>query len=239
VHYVGRVGSPTGKQFASTHVGRGAGLLRFKSAQGHVMKGLDVAVAAMRRGEICDVVVQPKYGYGAPGFEPSVPENATLYLQVELVRWSLKQMVTEDGGVMKRVLRIGEGCNRPNDGATVSIAYRARLADSERDAYDDDAADDDAVADDNDDDDDGVDDDDDQAMLARRDARRRDRHTYFATRDAHTVILGDDLSLIEGVNESIGVGSDLAPVTFISVLCTLRTQISHSVCNSIFFRTCI
>jgi hypothetical protein len=50
-------------------------------------QGLNIAVARMAVGEVCDVEVAPEYGYGEKGsFSfPAVPGNATLMYRMELV----------------------------------------------------------------------------------------------------------------------------------------------------------
>ncbi|XP_064460900.1 peptidyl-prolyl cis-trans isomerase FKBP8-like [Ornithodoros turicata] len=50
-----------------------------------VVCGLDMAMALMEKGEVAEVVVPPRFGYGALGKEPDIPPNATLHYEVELI----------------------------------------------------------------------------------------------------------------------------------------------------------
>ena len=56
-----------------------------------------------------------------------IPPNAPLVFLIELLRYSHVQKATEDGGVLKKILRHGEGAQRPNDGARCTLRWRARL----------------------------------------------------------------------------------------------------------------
>lgn len=53
--------------------------------QGKVIKGWDEAVPQMSKGEKARLTCTPDYAYGARGFPPVIPENATLIFEVELL----------------------------------------------------------------------------------------------------------------------------------------------------------
>lgn len=55
----------------------------------------------------------------AAGNEGAVPPNATLQITLELVSWKTVTEVTDDKKVIKKVLKEGEGYERPNEGAAV------------------------------------------------------------------------------------------------------------------------
>mmetsp|Transcript_31329 Transcript_31329/g.73853 ORF Transcript_31329/g.73853 Transcript_31329/m.73853 type:complete len:118 (+) Transcript_31329:72-425(+) len=59
--------------------------LRFFVGRGNVIRGLDEALPRISLGEIVRMIVSPDFGYGSKGFHPSVPPNATLLLEVELL----------------------------------------------------------------------------------------------------------------------------------------------------------
>lgn len=48
-----------------------------------------------------------------------MPPNATLHITLELVSWKTLTEVTDDKKVIKKVLKEGEGYERPNEGAVV------------------------------------------------------------------------------------------------------------------------
>jgi len=58
---------------------------RVNIGDGHLIKGLDIAIMAMEVGETADVVIDPKYGYGSVGKAPFIPPNATLIYNIELL----------------------------------------------------------------------------------------------------------------------------------------------------------
>lgn len=58
-------------------------------------------------------------GRPASGDEGAVPPNATLQITIELVSWKAVSDITKDKKVLKKILKEGEGYERPNDGAVV------------------------------------------------------------------------------------------------------------------------
>lgn len=58
-------------------------------------------------------------GKPASGYEGAVPPNATLHITLELVSWKIVSEVTDDKKVIKKILKEGEGFERPNEGAVV------------------------------------------------------------------------------------------------------------------------
>jgi len=81
VHYVGTL--TDGKKFDSSRDRRQA--FEFALGAGQVIAGWDQGVAGMRIGGLRRLTVPPELGYGARGFPPVIPANATLIFEVELL----------------------------------------------------------------------------------------------------------------------------------------------------------
>lgn len=81
VHYVGTL--EDGKEFDSSRK-RGTPA-EFAIGVGAVVKGWDEAVPGMKIGEVRKLTIPPNAGYGAQGQPPSIPPNATLQFEIELV----------------------------------------------------------------------------------------------------------------------------------------------------------
>jgi FK506-binding protein 4/5 len=58
-------------------------------------------------------------GRPAAGEEGDVPPNATLVIDLELVSWKTVTEIGDDKKILKKVLKEGEGYERPNEGAVV------------------------------------------------------------------------------------------------------------------------
>ncbi|GAA5978851.1 hypothetical protein JCM5350_004845 [Sporobolomyces pararoseus] len=82
IHYTGTL--PDGSKFDSS-VDRGT---PFETAigVGRVIKGWDEGVPQLSLGQKAKLTCTPDYAYGARGFPPVIPQNATLIFEVELLK---------------------------------------------------------------------------------------------------------------------------------------------------------
>lgn len=82
---------------------------------GEVIKGWDEGIGTMRKGERAVFTIPPALAYGETGSPPLVPPNSTLVFDVELISWCPIRDVCGDGGVVKKIVREGEGWATPNE----------------------------------------------------------------------------------------------------------------------------
>ncbi|OMO62398.1 hypothetical protein COLO4_33102 [Corchorus olitorius] len=108
--------------------------VEFTVKEGHFCPALARAVKTMKKGEKVVLTVKPQYGFGekgkpATGAEGAVPPNSTLQIMLELVSWKTVTEITDDKKVMKKILKEGEGYERPNEGAVVQVKLIGKLQD--------------------------------------------------------------------------------------------------------------
>lgn len=122
VHYTGTL--EDGSKFDSSRDRNEP--FKFKLGQGQVIKGWDLGVKTMKRGERATLKIQSQYGYGSSGSPPKIPGGATLLFDVELISWTSWKDVSsaKDGTIMKRVLTEADGYQTPSDLSACKIHFK-------------------------------------------------------------------------------------------------------------------
>eukprot|EP00927_Polykrikos_kofoidii_P000232 TRINITY_DN10098_c0_g1_i1.p1 TRINITY_DN10098_c0_g1~~TRINITY_DN10098_c0_g1_i1.p1 ORF type:complete len:639 (-),score=157.35 TRINITY_DN10098_c0_g1_i1:137-1960(-) len=126
VHYVGTLESD-GSEFDSSRA-RGKPFA-FTLGRGDVIKGWDLGVASMCKGEVAKFTLCPEFAYGDSGSPPKIPEKATLVFEIELIDWVSKDDVFGDGGVIKTTLKEGDGSKTPKIGDEVNMTLKVETLD--------------------------------------------------------------------------------------------------------------
>jgi FK506-binding protein 4/5 len=63
----------------------------------------------MKNGERASFTIPPNLAYGEAGSPLLIPPNATLFFYVEILSWSSIWDLTGDGGILKKIIKEGEG----------------------------------------------------------------------------------------------------------------------------------
>ncbi|VDN28128.1 unnamed protein product [Gongylonema pulchrum] len=128
VHYVGTL--ENGEEFDSNRHGKEP--FSFTLGKGQVIKGWDLGVATMKKGEKCLLTCRAGYAYGDGGSPPKIPGGATLKFEIELLRWQGEDISPDrDGSITRSVIVPGEKYTSPTEGATVKVcavgSYEGRV----------------------------------------------------------------------------------------------------------------
>lgn len=101
----------------------------FTLGQGKVIQGWDEGIKTMKKGENALFTIPPELAYGESGSPPTIPPNATLQFDVELLSWTSVKDICKDGGIFKKILKQGEKWENPKDPDEVLVNYEVRLED--------------------------------------------------------------------------------------------------------------
>ena len=87
--------------------------MSFTPGKEEVVKGLELGIPTMRKGELAKFKMTPEFGYGPAGTS-KVPGGATLIYEVELISWKVRTDLFTDGSVIKTTMEEGTGWKTPH-----------------------------------------------------------------------------------------------------------------------------
>ncbi|CAF3467973.1 unnamed protein product [Rotaria socialis] len=102
----------------------------FSLGRREVIQAWDLGVATMKRGEIARFFSKPKYAYGLKGENKRMGSATNVIFEIELLDFVGKDLSDgKDGSIIRRIIRRGEGCESPNEDATVEINLKGMYQD--------------------------------------------------------------------------------------------------------------
>ncbi|CAF3713293.1 unnamed protein product [Rotaria sp. Silwood1] len=100
----------------------------FSLGKGEVIPAWDLGVATMKRGEIARFFSIPKYAYGSKG-EKKYQSATSVIFEIELLDF-VDLSDENDGSIIRRIIRRGEGRKSPNEDGTVEINLKGIYKDN-------------------------------------------------------------------------------------------------------------
>lgn len=85
-----------------------------------VIRGWDLGISTMKKGEVSLFICHPKYAYGDRGYPPTIPPFTPLLFEIELYSWKPEDLSPKkDESILRKVLEKGEGSSFPNEGSEI------------------------------------------------------------------------------------------------------------------------
>jgi len=134
IHYIGTLYD--GTEFSNSYKENTP--FSFEIGKGKVIRGWDNGISTMRRGGKRQLIVPPDLGYGSKGVGKTIPKNATLFFEIELIDINDELLIPpqnkktveiiKPSGLKMTIHKEGKG-EPPKRGQKIVIHYAGELLD--------------------------------------------------------------------------------------------------------------
>eukprot|EP00746_Dinoflagellata_sp_MGD_P085706 gnl/MRDRNA2_/MRDRNA2_33912_c0_seq1.p1 gnl/MRDRNA2_/MRDRNA2_33912_c0~~gnl/MRDRNA2_/MRDRNA2_33912_c0_seq1.p1 ORF type:complete len:561 (+),score=158.97 gnl/MRDRNA2_/MRDRNA2_33912_c0_seq1:75-1757(+) len=121
IHYVGRLASD-GKQFNTSRDAEEP--IKFALGQGQVIKGWDLAVATMKKGEVAKFTLDAEFVNADFSSNLGCPTGVKVIFEIELIRWFSREYLFGDASVVKIEVEEGTGWKKPKEDDEILVSYK-------------------------------------------------------------------------------------------------------------------
>ncbi|KAI5427437.1 hypothetical protein KIW84_032742, partial [Lathyrus oleraceus] len=98
-----------------------------KSDKGYLCPAMSIAVKTMRKGEVAELSMKFLYGLTQNSNRiielNGLPDSNVISIKLELVSWKIVTDITGDKKILKKINKLGDGFDRPNEGSRVKVTY--------------------------------------------------------------------------------------------------------------------
>ncbi|KAK2980950.1 hypothetical protein RJ640_025099 [Escallonia rubra] len=108
--------------------------VEFCLTNGYLCPAMSKAARTMRKGEKAELSVKFSYGCrllqkGDTRNGDDIPPNANFVIHLELVSWKSVVDIMGDKKILKKIIKVGEGYDRPSEGSVAKVRYIGKRED--------------------------------------------------------------------------------------------------------------
>ncbi|KAJ1404534.1 Tetratricopeptide-like helical domain superfamily [Sesbania bispinosa] len=107
--------------------------VEFNVSEGYLCPAMSIAVKTMRKGEVAELAMKLCYGLSQNSNRTTeldgLPDSNLTTIKLELMSWNVVTDVSGDKKILKKIKKVGEGFDRPNEGSQVKVIYLCKRED--------------------------------------------------------------------------------------------------------------